>query len=113
MGHPYVLRLVEYDGIDGEVEVTLPGPIVKAFKTNLMGEIVSELTVIPDDIRLLTTEPEKLRPFGIEAVRIKVPMRAYEIATLYLDIVPGRKQFRDLDAKREIWATIHRVSDGD
>lgn len=110
-GHPYILRLVEYDGISGDVEVTLPGPIASAFKTNLMGEIEQQLTPLPDDIALLTTEPEKLHPFGIEAVRIKVPMRAHEIATLYLDIVPGRKQFRDLDAKREIWATVHRVEE--
>ena len=111
MGHPYVLRLVEYDGIGGEVEVTLPGPIAKAFKTNLMGEIVQELAVRPDDNSHLTTETDKLKPFGIEAVRVTVPLRAYEIATLCLDIVPGRKQFRDLDAKREIWATVHRVEE--
>ena len=111
MGHPYILRLVEYDGIDGEVEVTLPGPIAKAFKTNMMGEIIAELRTTTDDNNLLTSEPEKLEPFGIEAVRITVPMRAHEIATLYLDIVPGRKQFRDLDAKREIWATVHRVEE--
>jgi alpha-mannosidase len=111
MGHPYVLRLVEYDGITGDVEVTLPGPIANAFKTNLMGEIEQELSVQPDDPKLLTTEPEKLKPFGVEAVRITVPIKAHEIATLYLDIIPGRKQFRDLDAKREIWATVHRVED--
>jgi len=111
MGHPYVLRLVEYDGITGNVEVTLPGPIAKAFKTNLMGEIEMELSIKPDEITFLTTEPEMLEPFGITAARITVPVRAHEIATIYLDIVPGRKQFRDLDAKREIWATVHRVED--
>jgi alpha-mannosidase len=37
------------------------------------------------------------------------PMRAFEIATIYADIVPGRKQARDLDARREVWATVHRV----
>jgi len=36
-------------------------------------------------------------------------MRPYEIATVYLDLAEGRKQFRDLDAKREIWATVHRT----
>ena len=111
MGHPYILRLVEYDGIDGEVEVTLPGPIAKALKTNMMGEIVQELTPVPDRPTLLTTEPEKLKSFGIEAARLTVPMRGHEIATIYLDIVPGRKKFRDLDAKREIWATVHRTED--
>lgn len=81
------------------------------FKTNMMGETIHELTATNDENSYLTTETEKLEPFGIQAVRVKVPMRAYEIATLYLDIVPGRKQFRDLDAKREIWATVHRVED--
>ena len=111
MGHPYVLRLVEYDGVDGEVEVTLAGPIAKAYKTNMIGEVIQELSVHADENSYLTTETEKLEPFGIQAVRISVPMRAHEIATIYLDIVPGRKQFRDLDAKREIWATVHRVED--
>ncbi len=109
ISHPYLLRLVEADGLDTEVEITLPGPVAKAFKTNLMGEILEELTPSVGDPRVLTSEPERLEPFGIEAVRVKLPMRPYEIATLYLDIVPGRKQFRDLDAKREIWATVHRV----
>ncbi len=111
MGHPYVLRLVEYDGINADVEVTLPGPIAKAYKTNMMGEVIQELSVRADKNSYLTTETEKLEPFGIEAARITVPMRAQEIATIYLDIIPGRKQFRDLDAKREIWATVHRVED--
>lgn len=111
IAHPYILRLVEYNGEAGDVEITLPGPIAAAYKTNLMGEILSALAVTPDDPRLLTSEPEKLQPFGIEAVRVRVPMRAHEIATLYLDIVPGRKQFRDLDAKREVWATVHRTAE--
>jgi hypothetical protein len=25
------------------------------------------------------------------------------------DLVMGRKQWRDLDAKREVWATIHKA----
>ena len=107
--HPYILRLVEYNGESGEVEVTLPGPIANAYKTNLLGELIEELSVDKGDASHLTTETDKLQPFGIEAAKIKLHMRAHEIATIYLDIVPGRKQFRDLDAKREIWATVHRV----
>jgi len=111
ISHPYILRLVEYNGEAGDVDITLPGPIATAYKTNLMGEIIAELQVTPDDPALLTSEPDKLASFGIEAVRITLPMRPHEIATLYLDIVPGRKQFRDLDAKREIWATVHRTDE--
>lgn len=106
--HPYILRLVEYNGESGEVEVTLPGPIAAAYKTNLLGEFVEEVPITPGDSSLLTPEVDLLKPFGIEAARIKLHMRPHEIATIYLDIVPGRKRFRDLDAKREIWATVHR-----
>lgn len=109
--HPFVLRLVEADGIGGEVEVTLPGPIARAFQTNLLGEIMQELAVEPGDSTLITSEVEALAPFGIEASKVKLSMHPYEIATLYLDIVPGRKVFRDLDAKREIWATVHRTEE--
>ncbi len=109
MGYPYVLRLVEYDGLDTDVDLNIVGPIAKAFKTNLLGEIEEELSPGRGDDRLLTTEPENLKPFGIEAARLRFKMRPHEIATLYLDIVPGRKRFRDLDAKREVWATVHRT----
>jgi alpha-mannosidase len=40
-------------------------------------------------------------------------MRPHEIATVMADIVPGRKAFRDLDAKREVWATVHRDQEKD
>jgi alpha-mannosidase len=62
--------------------------VAKAYKTNHLGQILEEITCT-----------------------LKVKMRPYEIATVYLDIVEGRKQTRDLDAKREIWATVHRVED--
>lgn len=109
--HPFILRLVEADGIGGEVALTLPGPIAKAFKTNLLGEIEERLEIKPGDSSLLTPDVQSLAPFGIEACQIHLKMRPYEIATLYLDIIPGRKVFRDLDAKREIWATVHRTEE--
>lgn len=132
MGYPFILRLVEFDGIAGKVEVTLPGPIAKAIKTNLMGEVpppcgeevrasteregvggegsvYGELKVKPGDPNALVATPEELAPFGIIPETIIVPMRPYEIATIYLDLVPGRKVARDLDAKREVWATVHRT----
>lgn len=112
MGYPYVLRLVEYDGLDSEVDLTIVGPIAKAYKTNLMGEIESEIVPCRTDDGRLTRNPAELAKFGIEAASLKFKMRAHEIATLYLDIVPGRKQTRDLDSKREIWATVHRQDQG-
>lgn len=110
VSHPFVLRLVEYDGIEGPVEVILAGPVARAVKTNMLGEPIAEIEVRAEsDASLLSSEPEKLAAYGIAPVRLTVPMRSYEIATIYLDIIPGRKQFRDLDAKREIWATVHRI----
>jgi alpha-mannosidase len=35
-------------------------------------------------------------------------MRPREIATIMADLVLGRKQWRDLDAKRQVWATVHK-----
>lgn len=90
MGYPYVVRLVEFDGLETVANLTVSGTVAKAFKTNALGVIEEELSTDGS---------------------IGVPMRPYEIATVYLDIVEGRKQTRDLDAKREIWATVHRVEE--
>lgn len=109
MGHPFVLRLVELDGRNGEAVAAIAGPVAAAWRTSLMGEHGVQLEVEQGDDRLLGCLPADLAPFGISASRIRVSYRPHEIITLYLDIVPGRKQFRDLDAKREIWATVHRV----
>ena len=107
--YPFIVRLVELEGKDGEVDLTVAGPVAKAFKTNLLGQIEQELTPEAADPNALYATPEELAPFGIVPQRLRFNMRANEIATLYLDLIPGRKQPRDLDAKREIWATVHRV----
>jgi alpha-mannosidase len=49
----------------------------------------------------------KGRPIKWSALRFS--MRPREIATIYADLVMGRKEWRDLDAKREVWATAHRT----
>lgn len=107
MGYPFVLRLVEFDGMGCEAEITLPGPIGAAFKTNLLGEPLLSLLAEPAD------PPPGNSPEGatfFEWQKVRVPIRPFEIATLYLDLIPGRKQPRDLDAKRAVWATAHRTS---
>jgi alpha-mannosidase len=88
IGYPFVVRVVEFDGIETEATLKVSGTVAKAYKTNFLGQIEEDVT---DEL--------------------KIHMRPYEIATVYLDIVEGRKQTRDLDAKREIWATVHRVDD--
>lgn len=110
MGYPFVLRLVEMDGIDGDILVTVPGPVAAAFKTNLLGEIEAKLVSEPGEASSLGSTLEELGAFGIVAETLRLPMRGHEIATLYMDLMPGRKVARDLDAKREVWATVHRTS---
>jgi len=107
--YPFIVRLVELEGKDGEVDLIVAGPVAKAFKTNLLGQIEQELIPEEADPNALYATPDELAPFGIVPQRLRFTMRANEIATLYLDLLPGRKQTRDLDAKREIWATVHRV----
>lgn len=107
MGYPYILRLVEFDGIACDAEFTLPGPIAKAYKTNLLGEPERELQPLPAEPPP-GNSPQAAAMF--EWQKVVVPMRPREIATLYLDVVPGRKQPRDLDAHREVWARSHRPS---
>ena len=41
---------------------------------------------------------------------VTVNLRPYEVCTLYLDLAEGRKQTRDLDSRRLVWATAHWVS---
>lgn len=103
--YPFVMRLVEFDDITGEIELTICGEVSSVFKTNLLGQVETELRPEP-----IEDSPCK-HPHTGKATKIRVPMRGKEIATLYFDIVEGRKQTRDLDAKREIWAQVHRIED--
>jgi alpha-mannosidase len=124
--HPYVVRLVEWNGEAAEVVLKLPGEVAMAAKTNLMGECGAwPLGAAPADapahlrdtgwMRAEPAEPPAWakdatfggKPIGWSGVRF--PMRGREIATVMADLVMGRKEFRDLDAKREVWATVHRT----
>lgn len=101
MGYPFVVRLVEFDGLDTLAEIHVAGEVAKAYKTNLLGQVETELEVIVET-------GEAGHPHTDRSSLLRVPMRGNEIATLYLDIVEGRKVARDLDAKREVWAQVHR-----
>lgn len=130
--HPFVVRLVEWDGEPADVILKFPGEIAMCAKTNLMGEVEGEgiegsrhQGIAPgNDTCWLTPEPaeppEWARgiewPMGGDGARapltwsqVRFTMRPREIATIMADLVMGRKQFRDLDAKREVWATVHRT----
>jgi alpha-mannosidase len=86
MSYPYVARLVEFDGLATDAKLSISGEVASAVKANLLGETIIAISDIAYCV-----------------------LRPYEIATVYIDVVEGRKQVRDLDAKREVWATVHRV----
>jgi alpha-mannosidase len=100
MGYPYIVRLVEMAGRPTEAELLVAGRVERAHKTNLMGEIEEPLAV--------EFSPGGDGFWGEGTSRLRVRVSPHEIATVYLDWVEGRKQVRDLDAKREVWATVHR-----
>ncbi len=115
MGYPFVVRLVEFDGLETEATLTVAGTVAAAYKTNHLGQIIETLhPPAPSSFSRDThSRPDKSATAENKegVTRIPISLRPYEIATVYLDIVEGRKQTRDLDAKREIWATVHRVED--
>lgn len=102
MGYPTIVRIVEFNGVGETAILKLPGEVAAVYKTNLLGGEPQALATSP-------TEPPSYSPEGWSWTAIEVPLRPYEIATLYVDLVQARKQTRDLDAKREVWATVHRV----
>jgi alpha-mannosidase len=61
-------------------------------------------SLAPDSAPSLDTSP-------ITWSELAVELRPHEIATLYIDLVLGRKVGRDLDAHRSVWATVHRVNE--
>lgn len=105
--HPFVLRLVEFDGVGGEVTVTFPGEVAAAAKTNLMGEVGPKGTM-----RLSVGEGSAPRWADRSAVdhwsQVRFEVRPHEIVTVMCDLIPGRKQWRDLDARRKVWAQVHK-----
>ena len=109
--HPFVLRLVEWDGEPGDAVLTFPGEVASAAKTNLMGEVGAHVGG-GEDTGWLDVEPGEAPWWGADLdipwSRVRVPMKPREIATVMADLVMGRKQWRDLDAKRKVWAQIHK-----
>jgi alpha-mannosidase len=105
MEFPYVLRLVEFDGKAATARLRLPGPVETAIRTNALGEPMETLTVSA------APAPEEIADSRIPWTEITLKLRPYEIATVYVDMVYGRKVPRNLDAHRSVWATVHRVDE--
>ncbi len=89
LDRPTYVRLVELDGREAHANLTFGATVAAAWRTNLLGEPTGE-------------------PCDHDGHRVRNTLRPYEIATVCVDLVEARKQVRDLDAKREIWATVHR-----
>jgi hypothetical protein len=115
--HPTVVRLVEWNGEEAEVTLRVPGPLASAAKTNLLGEVGRGVGG-GTDTGWLKVEPgetpawakgAKINGRPVKWSRVRFTMRAREIATIMLDVEMARKQWRDLDAKREVWAKIHKT----
>jgi alpha-mannosidase len=102
MAYPYILRLVELDGVVGDVRISLPGRTLAAYKTDLLGRVLT------DSPKIENTSCENEMDFGSS---LSFMLRPYEIATLYVDLEMGHKVYRDLDAERGVWAMSHKVSD--
>ena len=116
--HPFVVRLIEWEGASGTAILRFPGAIAAAAKTNVMGEIGKHVGGGEETCWLepvACPAPEWANGFDIPGGwnEVHVPLKPREIATVMLDLVLGRKEWRDLDAKRKEWATIHRVEGED
>jgi len=98
--YPYVLRLVEFNGQATTAHLHLPGKVVSARKTTLLGETIMPLVVKPDSALAGLNEWSA----------IALELRPNEIATIYLDLELGRKTTRNLDMHRRVWATVHRTN---
>jgi alpha-mannosidase len=132
--HPFAVRLVEWDGDGANVSLTLAGDVALAAKTNVMGETGDwKMGEAPDDVpphledtgwleverdveppawAIVDGKPIAFKGEPIHWSRVRFAMRPREIATVMADMVMGRKQWRDLDARRKVWATIHKAEQG-
>lgn len=94
--YPSILRLAEMDGRGTEAVVEIQGTVAHLARTDFMGERTDR----PVSMTVLDGR-----------TRITLPLRGHEITTLYFDLEESRKRTRDLDAHRNIWATVHRVDE--
>ncbi|CAN5869101.1 hypothetical protein BH24CHL4_BH24CHL4_21940 [soil metagenome] len=99
--HPVIVRLVELDGKPATAQLTVAGEVATARLAKLRGDRITELQIRKGEAPPgMTTK---------EWSKVKVDIRPHEIATVYLDPIMARKQNRNLDAKRSVWATINQA----
>lgn len=95
MAAPHLVRLVEMNGEHASATLRFGLPVARALRTNHLAE--------PDG-------PERA-PELLDPLRVGVQLRPHEIQTLVLDLPDAEKQPRDLDARRKVWAQIHRTKE--
>ena len=105
---PHVVRLVEFDGEPAELTLRVPGPVARAARTTLMGEVIELLESHPVE------PPYGGLPEGGDEnwSGLTLTLRPHEIATVMLDLERARQEPRNLDAFRHVWATVHRGEQG-
>ncbi len=108
MAFPYILRLVELNGQPATARLLLPGAVAAAYRTNLLGEVESAIAFEA----AAPGEAAARQPLATWS-SATIALRPHEIATLYIDLEMGRKQPRNLDEFRYVWATVHRVDEID
>ena len=95
LDRPVLVRLVEFAGMAGAASLVVNGTVAGAWRASTLGELREPLPVAVDG----------------GASRVTVALRPFEITTVVLDLVEAGKQARDLDAHREVWATVHRTEE--
>jgi alpha-mannosidase len=95
MTAPHLVRLVELDGLHAEADLHFGIPVGDAVRTNHLGE---------------TDGPDR-PPKRTGAQTVRVQLRPHEIQTVVVDLPEAAKQARDLDARRKVWAQIHRTEE--
>jgi alpha-mannosidase len=95
LDRPVLVRLVEFDGADGTADLVVTATVAGAWRASALGELREPLPVRAGD--------------GVS--RVSVALSPYQVTTVVLDLVEAGKQSRDLDAHREVWATVHRIEE--
>ena len=94
MAYPYVLRLVEFNGMGTTAMIRVPGKTSMIRKATILGEVTETIPVA-----------EEQKNGERNWTTFSLPLRPFEIATLYLDLEMGRKVYRNLDSQRRVWAS--------
>jgi alpha-mannosidase len=92
---PVLARVVELDGAARTATLVIDGEVAGAWACDPLGCVRGDLEV-------------RARHDGRSS--IDIVMSAYEIVTVAFDLIPARKQPRNLDEHREVWATVHRTA---